>query len=505
MMDLDALRKAALSSKKRKLATQAAAEPTSQLSPEKEEGEIDDDATLTAPAPVHASAAFLAIKAECKQIISELLSYGIPPDYMLSIGVSRDVLRTTFHELHLDASLIPPTPNLSAQSSPFEPSHLSTVSTPRPFPTDYNTSSKPYNTQEESNIDYEALEQEKRKKLFAKKAALKARNQRQAQSLESELESLFAVEQPPDAVKRTGGEDLQPRPGSDSQLFDGPLAKRPRLSRIPQVHTAEEVHSLREAIDHVDETVQLPPAGPFAYNPSFARPTHSLQRRPVAADLDQLPSHPLSESALSRQRIIGGFGGALFAGRSSAEDTLVIEISDDENEEDEGEDAEMANGDLGGAHDRPVEGRQGGSATAEHDGPSPGGSHGPVSSTLPVPINTADPKATQVAEILRQRQIEEKELQIKRIMERIKDMESRQKRASSALSEAEPTTTESPAPVQQEINNSEVDKRLPPLCVDIVTVPSARRSPFLVTFDSPSFYPLLCLKHDNLFDFELEC
>lgn len=57
MIDLDALRKAALSSKKRKLATQAAAESTSQLSPEKEEGEIDDDATLTAPAPVHASAA----------------------------------------------------------------------------------------------------------------------------------------------------------------------------------------------------------------------------------------------------------------------------------------------------------------------------------------------------------------------------------------------------------------------------------------------------------------
>jgi len=128
-MDLDALRKAALSSKKRKLAAATASSSSNSL--EKEEGEIDDEpqpATTTTSttfttrtSPVHSPAAcesptlFLyldhssltnnsrsssffsstvfAIKEECKEIISQLLSYGIPPDYMLSIGVSREVLK----------------------------------------------------------------------------------------------------------------------------------------------------------------------------------------------------------------------------------------------------------------------------------------------------------------------------------------------------------------------------------------------------------------------------
>lgn len=33
-----------------------------------------------------------SVKEQSKQIIAELLSYGVPPDYLLSIGISRDIL-----------------------------------------------------------------------------------------------------------------------------------------------------------------------------------------------------------------------------------------------------------------------------------------------------------------------------------------------------------------------------------------------------------------------------
>ncbi|GAA5883405.1 hypothetical protein JCM16303_003779 [Sporobolomyces ruberrimus] len=100
-MDLDALRKAALSSKKRKLAAHLSNGPAPGNDSEKEEGEIDDDEEHVQPvdrvaldtSPAHDPAAFTAVKEECKGIIALLLSYGIPADYLISIGVSREILR----------------------------------------------------------------------------------------------------------------------------------------------------------------------------------------------------------------------------------------------------------------------------------------------------------------------------------------------------------------------------------------------------------------------------
>lgn len=109
-MDLDALRRAALSSKKRKLAVPS---PSPSPSDDKEEGEIEDDSEVEVdpPATCKSPSSLLIkpggfdltlnrserpvsiIKDECNDIIAQLLSYGIPPDYMLSIGVSREILK----------------------------------------------------------------------------------------------------------------------------------------------------------------------------------------------------------------------------------------------------------------------------------------------------------------------------------------------------------------------------------------------------------------------------
>jgi len=331
-------------------------------------------------------------------------------------------------------------------------------------------------------VDYEALEQEKRKKLFAKKAALKARNQRQAQNLESELESLFASSGPPlESTEALEDEVENAIVASESE----PLAKRPRHSLANPEPTsssqAEHLHSLRESIDHTEETAQPPPAGPFAYNPSFARANHSHQppsssttnRRPVATDLEHLPSHRLSENALSRQRVIGGFGGSLFNGGFDAGESLIIEISDDEDDEridmKDGEgDVRMSNGE-----NQP---RKEDSTSTPQRVPSPSDSRS-IWPSIPANASSSS-KAAQVGEILRQRQLEEKELEIKRIMDRIKDMESRKKRATSAVSEDVSVTSErvvdGPAASKQSTANGarQVDSRsFPP------SLSSSERSP----------------------------
>ncbi|GAA5963159.1 hypothetical protein JCM3765_003629 [Sporobolomyces pararoseus] len=378
-----------------------------------------------------------AIKEECKGIISQLLSYGIPPDYMLSIGVSREILKLAFFELHLDLNLIPPSPNLSAQSTPFEPSsNLSALD----------------NHQEAEVISLEALEQEKRKKLFAKKAALKLRNQRQAQNLESELETLFSSFPPQDVTMNIQPVEEEEEEDGDTGTLDSrkqspleeggveePLAKRPRHSLLPppphststSSSDAEHLHSLRESIDHTEETVEIPPTGPFAYNPSFAHHSQlpppppsssstSRNGRPRATDLEHLPAQRLSENALSRQKIVGGFGGSLFNGNNgnNVGDSLIIEISD---EEDEGEFEETATT----------------TETEQVQSSIPSRTHSPsnlvrIPSSIVPPNPSASSKAAQVGEILRQRQLLEKELEIKKIMEKIKDMESRKKRGGSS-------------------------------------------------------------------------
>lgn len=358
-----------------------------------------------------------------------------------------DLVYCSFDELNLDSSLIPPQSSLSAQSTPFQPSQisLSPVGSLNPLPSlalpdesdSQYYSAETARNQELNNVDYDALEQEKRQKLLARKAALKARNQRQAQSLESELESLFASAPPSGPVSADEGEegnDIDELPPFDSE----PSAKRPRHSYVPQNTSPDYVHALRDSIDHTEEIVEQPPSGPFAYNPSFSYPPHNSIsnnnnntstsfRRPVATDLEHLPSHRLSQTALSRQRIVGGFAGSLFNGGLASSESMVIDISDDEEEDgavvvtENGEDVDMKSFDKNESNNSRM--------------PSPDNTRFSIPPIPPNHSKGTSSTAAQVGEILRKRQLEEKELEIQKIMDRIKDMEERKKRGVSAQTE----------------------------------------------------------------------
>ncbi|GAA5883407.1 hypothetical protein JCM16303_003780 [Sporobolomyces ruberrimus] len=315
----------------------------------------------------------------------------------------------SFHELKLDPTLIPPPSNLSARSNPFQPSDLSLLgalvndTSPFPLPLDVPNDS---GVSAAPTVDYAAVEQEKRKKLLAKKAALRARNQRQAQNLESELENLFASSLP-DVVTPAVTT-------SRSAPSHGPAAKRSRHAHSP----AEPLLSLRGPLEHSDETTEQPTPGSFAYNPSFARTSHASHRRPVASDLEHLPSQRLSETALSRQRVVGGFGGFLNNGEPGMEETLVIDISDSEEESDVVRTVPA----VAGLPDNV--GSQEDTSSTPPKAPSTQAAQGPSMTT-----------GAQVGEVPRNRQLEEKELEIKRIMERIRDMEERKERALWAQAE----------------------------------------------------------------------
>jgi len=500
-MDLDALRKAALSSKKRKLTPQPQSLqvetnhhlPFQNGQREKEEGEIEDESVQVEVNPVVSSRSctfyhllkkrdlssddspLLASSTRCQRRIKghhisiTVLRYSsrlfaIDRDFEgNSVGCVRLAslcsLRTKVHELtlhrifsfselHLDSSLIPPQLSLSARSTPFQPSQtsLSPSESLNPLPhlaPSFGRESQYYppetDLNQELNVDYDALEQEKRQKLLARKAALKARNQRQAQSLESELESLFASAPPsvPDSVDEGGERDDLARDDGEgiAPLDLEPSAKRPRHSYAPHHTSPDYVHSLRDSIDHTEEIVEQPISGPFAYNPSFAYPSHNgnnsnnptSSRRPVATDLEHLPSQRLSQTALSRQRIVGGFAGSLFNGGLASSESMVIDISDDE--EDDGVVAtteSAADVDMNSANN---------DESRSSRLPSPDNARLTIPSIPPNNSKGASSTAAQVGEILRKRQLEEKELEIQKIMDRIKDMEERKKRGVSAQTE----------------------------------------------------------------------
>ncbi|GAA6025318.1 hypothetical protein JCM10207_006243 [Rhodosporidiobolus poonsookiae] len=304
-MDLERLRRAALQTKKRKRQQQ---QPSASPEDDREEGEIDDGTPapappasvdagllavpeaprvqhhppvidLAAPAPVPAPltpATLHALKEDSKAIIAELLTYSVPPDYLLSIGVSRDILEISFHELGLHLTLPPPATSfplsvLSPQSllpahssSPLSPSLL--LDEPPAPPAHAAPATAP---------DLSSLEALKRAELLARKAALVARNQERAQTLEAELDTLFALAQP------------SPPPTAPQ---DGA------------------------------ETVAQSSARAFA---------STSARRPLATELEAEPAGPMSAQALALHRS----GPAYLAHESS---TLVIELSDDDDDDDEG-------------------------------------------------------------------------------------------------------------------------------------------------------------------------
>ncbi|GJN94084.1 hypothetical protein Rhopal_007148-T1 [Rhodotorula paludigena] len=481
-MDLDALRKAALSSKKRK------PPPARPDDDEREEGEIDDDDPPAPLAPLHdthaeppvypsppyahahaplhvqgASPAVLAphnlhsVKEQSKQIIAELLSYGVPPDYLLSIGISRDILEISFHELNLPLHLPPvdPSPVFAPALPPAlaRPIPLS-AATAHPFIPSSPTA--PFVPTE----DLAALEALKRQELVARKQALSARNLERAQNLEHELDSLFSsaasTPAPPDEIADRSGASQGGLSIAERKKAKKRERKRRKLAAASQAvaepaveapagtsDMAELVHDLRESIDHTEEVVDVPSPGPFAPTSSFSAPRAPLngtaasvaaissrpsssavathRPRPLATDLEAEPTTVLPAALIGRS-YHGSSASSYPHGAPSflpntSDSTMIIELSDSD---DDG-DAE------GAADERDVEMRDG-SAPAVL--PSVAASTSASRSSKSPTVAVANPPAApDAAEQERKRRLEEKEREIQRMMERIADMERRKKEA----------------------------------------------------------------------------
>ncbi|GAA6042398.1 hypothetical protein JCM8097_004497 [Rhodosporidiobolus ruineniae] len=417
-MDLDALRAAALQTKKRKRAAQLAA---ASAPDDLEEGEIDDapPPSQSTPATAYPHPTRLnvhAIKEESKATIAELLTYGVPPDYLLSIGVSRDILEISFHELNLDLSL-PPAPPPAFVPPPIAP-HVSLlvqppVLSPSVSPT-MLAAAPPPNAPTAPRQDLAALEARKRAELLARKAALSARNQQRAHSLESELDSLFAA-------ASASASPTPPPVTQGNRDGDEPHRKRAKLERTA---SAAQVHALREAVDDMEEVAfddkngggldsPFPPTrdssgGADSVAQSSARVGGSAlppSRRPVATDFEAEATSKMSLQALEAQRGPGGASAAYIPRTESV--SMIIELSDDEDEEDE-EDASGTRSTSGDAQ---------------------------MSDGRPPPTASTSKAAEDEAEAVRRRELEEKDRELQRLKERIAAIE-RKKKEDKAKKEA---------------------------------------------------------------------
>lgn len=383
----------------------------------------------------------LAIKEQSKRIIAELLTYGVPPEYLLSVGVSRDILEISFHELHLDLA-VPPAP----QAVPFFPPLVTSLSahaapfTPRASPSPGLTTAPAPPV----NPELAALEAEKRQQLLARKAALLARKQQQAHALESDLDALFAA---------------APSPSSSSPATPKETRSARRNRKKRKLLAAQSVHDLRESVDHTEETVDVPSPGPFVaadyadvqagpssrFNSvarSSTQPTStfvptSAAGRPKATDLEGEPAHAMSAASLSK-------GHTAPAYIASASTRMIIELSDDESDEDgEGADEEMRDSSPSTTSNSKLP-----SPSLAPSEPSRRSSRPPTSDTGQATAAAAAAEAAaraakaELDERERKLRLEAKEREIQRMMERIAEMERRKQ-------EAKAKTGESASPVPQ--------------------------------------------------------
>ncbi|GAA5982540.1 hypothetical protein JCM10908_006691 [Rhodotorula pacifica] len=492
-MDIQALRARALETKKRKrLRPENTTTPVLRLDVDLEEGEIDDVASPMQPTPSpvpdrHAQAvadvsstraasaagpapvdeyasgpsavpstsrgAFnptsipTGVKDESKRVIAELLSYGVPPAYLLSIGVSHLLLSTSFRELRLGIAL-PPASDVTPPLEPLARASQGLAAPAAGVDTSRATA---------AGHDFAALEAQKREELLARKAALLARNQQHALSLESELDSLFSAtlapqdsddSSPPTYVSTIAADDadataLAKRKKRQQQKW---ARKKRRLEATAEAFTpasartedtpvslvsAQAVHDLRESLDHTEEVVSVPQGGPFATDgtlrhaslaASSSQPAtrHSApgqpRSRPIATEFEHDPTVRLSSNSLMRGR----------NGRAFIADVpvrMVIDISDNddgESDEDDQRNAERASGAVEAGLHPTLPSRNPAATDAD---PSTAASQLAVLS----PRSAATAEDTSPEEMERRRQLQEKEMAIKAMMERIAEIERRKK------------------------------------------------------------------------------
>ncbi|POY74938.1 hypothetical protein BMF94_1914 [Rhodotorula taiwanensis] len=530
-MDIEALRARALETKKRKRTRPDAAQSGASATPvvvtldDLEEGEIDDDGppapasanvpftslstayragTAAAPSLVSApgnttglppsldaatAATATAVKEQSKRVIAELLSYGVPPAYLVSIGVSRQLLAVAFNELglHLALPALPPSP--------------SALPTPAVAPTSATLGAPHSPLTLTADAKLADLEAQKRQELLARKAALLARNQQSAQSLESELESLFSA----GPIGSHHAPDLEDGPEVDpvEAAAAAALAKRKKKQQLKwarkkrkldaaaepfdpagsgdvggnlfsslQDGRAQAIHDLRESLDHTEELVDVPPEGPFASTSSgtgtsslsaastsrFLEPSSgNAPRRPTATEFEHDPTVRLSTNSLMK----GRRGRAFIADEPVR---MVIDISDTEDEGDDDDDDR--DGQRESSNERTTAATSSMTGTAASTrAPTLASSRRsppePNRSRQGSPSNGTDKLAAETA---RRQQLEEKENAIKRMMERIAEIERRKKDGSKERGTASTSMSRTPS-----VSNGTA----PPPPIPMATVPSS--------------------------------
>lgn len=241
------------------------------------------------------------------------------------------------------------------------------------------------------NTDWTELEARHRRELMARKEALALRNAKNAESLASELDSMF---------NRSGSSTATPIPVNTD---DDNIAI---TSSLPTSHST------------------LPPKPPPR---SITAP--ALLRRPVAVDFE---SHPLttlpqaSATALPHRRV-----GSFISQDTNRQTSLVIDISESEGGDTESEDE--TNEELRLLAHPPL---------LQSLGKSPLRSSTPATSTSTSSTSTLHLLAA-VAEggIRAKKALEEKEIEIRQIMERISKMESKKKEVRAVSIPIESSTT----------------------------------------------------------------
>ncbi|KAL8293756.1 hypothetical protein RQP46_000457 [Phenoliferia psychrophenolica] len=478
-IDLTALRAAALKSKKLKqqaleaAAAAAQAQVQEQEDVEMEEGEIGEEegsARVESPPPlpptylpppppppqqlfyppppplettfrVPPAPHIHAIREEAKDIINELLSYGVSPEYLVGTGISKEIVAIAFHELgfrlpsHL-AHLAPaPPPHYihpieiypvqsrqnsgSAESGghPGSPPPSGTH-TPTPGPHDHDRersrSPSPLTPNAAGNNSLlAAIESRTRKQLLERKAALASRNAEQAQLLQDELErtlfASFAAAPLPSGVAKA--ESLEDYEEDEEDLPSA--AERDAVAKANDDASAASVGHLRAAVESTEQVVYPPSGGPFAARSHASSqtptPIPTPRARPVAADfVDSIGGHDDAQ--------------------------LVIDLSDSDSESGGDDDGDVALPLLAPARTAKLV------VPTAKSGPStpvPSPPLEPRRLPVPVPAGLAAPSRRNSASLDGEhgakKRLEEKEDEIKKIMERIQRMEERKRKGATPL------------------------------------------------------------------------
>jgi hypothetical protein len=355
----------------------------------------------TAPANSLRFAVVQAICVESTRIVSELVSYGVTADYLISIGISRDIVAISFNELALRlpdhlAHLAPPAPphylfpseqqgrpaarpainpNFRPPPGQFSP-FQSPVLTNRPqSSSSYLPLLDPTRPSDSMLQEEEAL---KKKLLLERKEAVRVRNLEQAMLLELEFDALFAV----------ASTSVVPSPRSPGSI------------EVDGVEVAEEGVAEEKV---VDEGINADDLADYESTPPLQTSQASLVRRPVARDFELVP---LLAPVIPRKL-------AYLPSHEVRPAQLVIELSESEESADEGAPSKATTRTMSGAHRSSAMSIVLGNLSSSNGRPS-------SSSSVQSPATTASPASGE-----NKQRLEEKEKEIKAIMMRIQEMEKR--------------------------------------------------------------------------------